>query len=302
MSAAAEAAGLFGPGSVSWLIDRELVVLAGGSCALLMQAAHPAVAAGVAEHSTYATDAFGRLIRTLESSFDVVFGSRSTAESAIRRVNAIHRSVRGRLADGGRTTRETRRRCSGSTPRWSIPRCGSTGDSSPRCPPRTSRRTTTSRVKWPRCSACPSACCPRPSATFAAGWSVGCATAPSTSRPRRGALLEPCSTRFGRFRASPGMRRTSSPCPPCRPTFAASTASGGQPHASVGSSGWRAPRDGPFRPSRRSFGTRRRRERRIAGLLRCSPRPGSCPACPRVGIPDARDSPPMPRPPARRLR
>ena len=100
MSSAVEAAGLFGPGSISWRIDRELVVLAGGSCALLMQAAHPAVAAGVVQHSTYATDPFGRLMRTLESSFDVVFGSRSTAEAAIRRVNGIHRSVRGRMPDG----------------------------------------------------------------------------------------------------------------------------------------------------------------------------------------------------------
>ncbi|MDQ3689940.1 MAG: DUF2236 domain-containing protein [Chloroflexota bacterium] len=100
MSSAHEAAGLFGPGSVSWRIDRELVVLAGGSCALLMQAAHPGVAAGVIEHSTYATDPFGRLLRTLESSFDVVFGSRSTAERAIRRVNAVHRSVRGTIPGG----------------------------------------------------------------------------------------------------------------------------------------------------------------------------------------------------------
>ncbi|MBA2264813.1 MAG: DUF2236 domain-containing protein [Chloroflexi bacterium] len=100
MSVADEAAGLFGPDSVSWRIDRELVVLAGGSCALLMQVAHPVVAAGVAEHSTYATDPFGRLLRTLESSFEVVFGSRATAEAAIRRVNAVHRSVRGRMPGG----------------------------------------------------------------------------------------------------------------------------------------------------------------------------------------------------------
>jgi uncharacterized protein (DUF2236 family) len=96
-----EAAGLFGPGSVSWRVDRELVVLAGGSCALLLQAAHPVVAAGVAEHSTYATDPFGRLMRTLTSSFDVAFGSRSQAEATIRRVNAIHARVRGTLPDGG---------------------------------------------------------------------------------------------------------------------------------------------------------------------------------------------------------
>jgi uncharacterized protein (DUF2236 family) len=95
-----EAVGLFGPGTVSWRIDRELVVLAGGSCALLMQAAHPVVAAGVVEHSTYASDPFGRLLRTLTSSFDVVFGTRSRAEAAIRRVNAIHARVRGRMPDG----------------------------------------------------------------------------------------------------------------------------------------------------------------------------------------------------------
>lgn len=102
MTAAAtdEAAGIFGPDSVSWRIDRELLVLAGGSCALLLQAAHPSVAAGVAQHSTYATDPFGRLLRTLESSFSVVFGSRSEAEATIRRVNAIHGAVRGLRADG----------------------------------------------------------------------------------------------------------------------------------------------------------------------------------------------------------
>ena len=95
-----EATGLFGPDSVAWRVDREVIVLAGGSCALLMQAAHPVVAAGVDEHSTYATDPFGRLRRTLTSSFDVVFGTRSRADAAIRRVNAIHAAVRGQLPGG----------------------------------------------------------------------------------------------------------------------------------------------------------------------------------------------------------
>lgn len=94
-----EAAGLFGPRSVAWRVDGELVVLAGGSCALLMQAAHPVVAAGVLEHSTYATDPVGRLRRTLATSFDVVFGTASQARSALARVNAIHRSVRGTRPD-----------------------------------------------------------------------------------------------------------------------------------------------------------------------------------------------------------
>ena len=98
--AARDAAGLFGPGSVSWRIDRELMVLAGGSCALLMQAAHPSVAAGVAQHSDYATDPFGRLLRTLTSSFSVVFGTLADANATLRRVNAIHATVRGQRADG----------------------------------------------------------------------------------------------------------------------------------------------------------------------------------------------------------
>jgi len=98
--AARDAAGLFGPGSVSWRVDRELIVLAGGSCALLMQAAHPSVAAGVAQHSDYATDPFGRLFRTLTSSFSVVFGTLADATATIRRVNAIHSAVRGQRADG----------------------------------------------------------------------------------------------------------------------------------------------------------------------------------------------------------
>ena len=101
MSRLDEATGLFGPGSLAWRIDREVMVLAGGSSALLMQAAHPVVAAGVLEHSTFATDPFGRLKRTLATSFDVVFGSRSRAEAAIRRVNGIHRAVRGRQPNDG---------------------------------------------------------------------------------------------------------------------------------------------------------------------------------------------------------
>jgi uncharacterized protein (DUF2236 family) len=97
----ADAAGLFGPGSAAWQVDREVMVLAGGSCALLMQAAHPAVAAGVAQHSSYRIDPFGRLLRTLASSFAVVFGTRTQAAAAIRRVNAIHAAVRGTIPETG---------------------------------------------------------------------------------------------------------------------------------------------------------------------------------------------------------
>jgi uncharacterized protein (DUF2236 family) len=86
---------LFGRESVSWRVDRELVVLAGGTCALLMQIAHPAVAAAVDAHSDFRTDPFARLRRTLGASWAIVFGDLPVAEQAIDRINAIHAAVRG---------------------------------------------------------------------------------------------------------------------------------------------------------------------------------------------------------------
>ncbi len=93
--------GLFGPGSAAWRIDREALILAGGTCALLMQLAHPAVAAGVEQHSDFRVDPFARLRRTLSASFAVVFGSTPRAERAIRRMNAIHGVVRGQIPESG---------------------------------------------------------------------------------------------------------------------------------------------------------------------------------------------------------
>ncbi|MEO8511452.1 MAG: oxygenase MpaB family protein [Chloroflexota bacterium] len=93
--------GLFGPGSAAWRIDAQSLVLAGGTCALLMQLAHPAVAAGVAQHSDFRADPFARLRRTLTASYAVVFGTTPRAERAIRRMNAIHRSVRGAVPESG---------------------------------------------------------------------------------------------------------------------------------------------------------------------------------------------------------
>ena len=95
------AAGLFGPQSVSWLVNREALVLAGGSCALLMQLAHPAVAAGVAEHSDFRQRPWDRLQRTLNASYAVIFGGMPRAERALQRINAIHGNVRGTVPETG---------------------------------------------------------------------------------------------------------------------------------------------------------------------------------------------------------
>ena len=93
--------GLFGPGSAAWGIDAETLILGGGTCAVLMQLAHPAVAAGVAQHSDFRSDPFARLRRTLTATYAVMFGTTPRAERAFRRMNAIHRSVRGAVPESG---------------------------------------------------------------------------------------------------------------------------------------------------------------------------------------------------------
>ena len=77
------------------------MLLAGGTCALLMQIAHPAVAAGVEQHSDFRGDPFGRLRRTLHSSLSIVFDDLPRAERSVARLNAIHRSVRGAIPETG---------------------------------------------------------------------------------------------------------------------------------------------------------------------------------------------------------
>lgn len=92
----AEAEGLYGPTSEAWRLNREAMLLLGaGPRALLLQLAHPAVAAGVAEHSDFRSDPWARLQGTLDSYLRIVYGTTSTARAEIRRLNELHRSIRG---------------------------------------------------------------------------------------------------------------------------------------------------------------------------------------------------------------
>ncbi|MGH2730544.1 MAG: oxygenase MpaB family protein [Actinomycetota bacterium] len=91
---------LFGPDSMTWRINRESVLLLGGRATLLMQLAHPLVAAGVADHSRFRDDPTRRLLRTLETMYEIVFGDTEAAEAAAARVNAVHDHVRGVAPDG----------------------------------------------------------------------------------------------------------------------------------------------------------------------------------------------------------
>ena len=91
--------GLFGPGSLAWRINRESVLLLGGGRALLMQIAHPLVAAGVSDHSDFTENPYDRLWRTVDAALTVIFGDREQADAAVRRVTAIHERVRGDRGD-----------------------------------------------------------------------------------------------------------------------------------------------------------------------------------------------------------
>lgn len=99
--------GFFEPGSISWQVDREVALLAGGTCALLMQLAHPAVAAAVEQHSDFRRDPFGRLRRTLHSSLSIVFDDLPRAERSIARLNAIHARVSGVIPETARPYQAT---------------------------------------------------------------------------------------------------------------------------------------------------------------------------------------------------
>jgi uncharacterized protein (DUF2236 family) len=88
--------GLFGPDSEAWSLDREAMLLLGaGPRALLMQIAHPAVAAGVDEHSDFRADPWRRLDGTLRSYLRIIYGSTAAARGEIRRLNALHERIVG---------------------------------------------------------------------------------------------------------------------------------------------------------------------------------------------------------------
>ena len=88
-------ASLPGPGSISWRINREAALLLGGGRALLMQVAHPQVAAGVAEHSDFERDPLARLDRTMELSLALTFGTLAEVRGAARQINRTHERVIG---------------------------------------------------------------------------------------------------------------------------------------------------------------------------------------------------------------
>jgi uncharacterized protein (DUF2236 family) len=87
--------GFFSPDRMIWQVDREMVLLLAGGRALLMQLAHPKVAAGVAEHSHFKNDPLGRLYRTMSAMWSIGFDETSAARASLEQVKSVHRRIHG---------------------------------------------------------------------------------------------------------------------------------------------------------------------------------------------------------------
>ena len=91
---------ILGPDSVSARVLGHPAVLLGGPRALLLQVAHPSVAAGVVDHSTFDVDPYRRLARTFEVMHAIAFGSPAISAAAAAKLAALHRRVQGTTAAG----------------------------------------------------------------------------------------------------------------------------------------------------------------------------------------------------------
>jgi uncharacterized protein (DUF2236 family) len=93
--------GLFGPRSIAWRVHGDVTsMMVGGIAGLLLQMLHPAVLAGVWDHSKFRTDMHGRLRRTARFIALTTYGGQTEADAMIARVRGIHDQVRGVLPDG----------------------------------------------------------------------------------------------------------------------------------------------------------------------------------------------------------
>jgi len=86
----------FTPDDPVWRVHADASMFPGGVAALLLQSLHPLAMAGVAGHSGYRGDPWGRLQRTSHFLATTTFGTVEDAEATIARVRSIHERVRGK--------------------------------------------------------------------------------------------------------------------------------------------------------------------------------------------------------------
>jgi uncharacterized protein (DUF2236 family) len=89
-----------GPESITWRRAGDARTMFGAGAALLLQVAHPTVAAGVREHSNFKEDPWGRLWRTLDYVHMLVYGGPENAVRTGRAMRAMHQKIKGTAPDG----------------------------------------------------------------------------------------------------------------------------------------------------------------------------------------------------------
>ncbi|MFI2105329.1 oxygenase MpaB family protein [Isoptericola sp. NPDC019693] len=90
----------FAPDSPIGRVHADASMFVGGLRALLLQSLHPLAMAGVAGHSGYRGDPWGRLERTATFIATTTFGTADDAQAAVDRVRSVHERVRGKAPDG----------------------------------------------------------------------------------------------------------------------------------------------------------------------------------------------------------
>jgi uncharacterized protein (DUF2236 family) len=89
--------GFFGPGSISWKVNRESAVFLGAGRAALLQLAHPWVAAALGQHSNLLHQPVGRFHSTFRVIYTMLFGTRAQATEAAKQLYRRHSGIRGEL-------------------------------------------------------------------------------------------------------------------------------------------------------------------------------------------------------------
>src|SRR5262249_59128731 len=130
-AAAGSLAGVFGPRSITWQVNREAAIFLGAGRALLLQLAHPWVAAAVEQHSDTFANPIGRFHRTFGTVFTMVFGTLGQSCEAARRLHHRHASITGTLQSAAGPFPAGSFYCAneGSRLRWGQAPLAETGDS-----------------------------------------------------------------------------------------------------------------------------------------------------------------------------
>ena len=81
-------------------VHADASMFVGGLRALLFQSLHPLAMAGVAQHSDYRRDPWGRLQRTADFLAATTFGPACEAQRAVDVVHRVHQRVVGTTSDG----------------------------------------------------------------------------------------------------------------------------------------------------------------------------------------------------------